>query len=145
MTMTRIENWVLRTGLDLIRLRAVLWAYGFYLFWNVISLRRHFHGPGPLSAAFIFVDISDVLILAVTTFCALTGRFWLERISVLMLSVDGFGQQILRVAHNISEGIPIQIEIVIAGLAFSTVFLTRAITLTYKIAVFRRRLLEGMN
>ena len=142
--MTRIENWVLRTGLDLIRLHAMLWAYGFYLLWNVISLRRHFDVLSPLSIVFIYVDITDVLVLAVAVYCALTSRVWLERISVLMLAVDGFGQQILRVAHNISEGIPVQVEIVIAGLAFSTVFLTRAITLTYKIAVMRSRLLEGM-
>lgn len=143
--MTRIENWVLRSGLDLIHLRVMLWIYGFYLLWNIISLRRHFHGPGPLSAAFIFADITDVLVLAVAAYSALSCRLMLERVSVLMMAVDGFGQQILRVAHNISEGIPIQVEIVIAGLAFSTVFLTRAITLTYKIAVLRRRLLEGMG
>ena len=50
--MTRIENWVLRTGLDLIRLHAMLWAYGFYLLWNVISLRRHFDVLSPLSIVF---------------------------------------------------------------------------------------------
>ena len=143
--MTRIENWVLRTGLDLIHLRVMLWAYGFYLLWNIISLGRHFEHSNPLSISFIFADITDVLVLAVAAYSALSGRLMLERVSVLMMAVEGIGQQALRVAQNVIENAPIQIEHVIAGLVFSAIFLARATTLTYKIAKMRIRLLEGMG
>ena len=143
--MTRIENLVLRSGLDLIHLRVMLWIYGFYLLWNIISLRRHFEQSNLLSTSFIFADITDVLVLAVAAYSALSGRLMLERVSVLMMAVDGFGQQILLVAHNVIENSPIQIEHVIAGLVFSAIFLARATTLTYKIAKMRIRLLEGMG
>ena len=143
--LTRFEAWVLRLGLEVVHLRAALWIYALYLAWNILSIGRHLAKGDTLSLAHMYVDSVDILLLLAAVVFALRWRLWLERLTVTMLALNGFGQQVLRAIHNFIDGQDPQLEVLLAGLVFAILFLTRAVSLTYKIARIRFRLTNGIN
>ena len=140
----RVEKYVYETGLEMIHRRAALWIYFFYFVWNTISLVNHISRHGAISLTFVFTDTIDMLLLLTTAIFACQRKMSMERVSVLMLAVNAFCQQGLRTLHNVTEGQPLQIEILLGGLVFTSLFLIRAVSLTYRIVEERFLILKGL-
>ncbi len=135
--MSRIESYVLHIGLDLIHFRTMIWVYTLYLLWNFVSLKESLIHAGPFMVTQVYLDVVDIVMVSLAASFAMLGRLWLERFAVIMLSVNGFGQQVLRLIFNLVEGMPLQVLVLVSGLAFSILYLSRALPLTYKIANLR--------
>lgn len=143
--MSRVESYVLHIGLDLIHFRTMIWVYTLYLMWNFVSLKESLIQASPFMATQVYLDAVDIVMVLLAASFAMLGRLWLERFAVIMLSVNGFGQQILRLIFNLVEGMPLQVLMLVSGLAFSILYLSRALTLTYKIANLRSTLEKAVR
>ena len=143
--MSRIESYVLHIGLDLIHFRTMIWVYTLYLMWNFVSLKESLIQAGPFMVAQVYLDVVDIVMVSLAASLAMLGRLWLERFAVIMLSVNGFGQQVLRLIFNLVEGMPLQVLMLVSGLAFSSLYLSRALTLTYEIANLRSTLEKAVR
>lgn len=143
--MSRVESYVLHIGLDLIHFRTMLWVYALYLMWNFVSLKESLLQANPFMVTRVYLDAVDIVMVSLAASFAMLGRMWLERVAVAMLSVNGFGQQVLRLIFNLVEGMPLEVLVLLAGLAFSILYLSRALTLTYKIADLRSTLEKAVR
>ena len=143
--MSRIESYVLHIGLDLIHFRTMIWVYTLYLMWNFVSLKESLIQAGPFMVTQVYLDVVDIVMVSLAASFAMLGRLWLERFAVIMLSVNGFGQQVLRLIFNLVEGMPLQVLMLVSGLAFSILYLSRSLTLTYKIANLRSTLEKAVR
>ena len=143
--MSRIESYVLHIGLDLIHFRTMIWVYTLYLMWNFVSLKESLIQASPFMATQVYLDVVDIVMVSLAASFAMLGRLWLERFAVIMLSVNGFGQQVLRLIFNLVEGMPLQVLMLVSGLAFSILYLSRVLTLTYKIANLRSTLEKAVR
>ena len=143
--MSRIESYVLHIGLDLIHFRTMIWVYTLYLLWNFVSLKESFLQENLFLVTRVYLDAVDIAMVSLAAAFAMRGRLWLERFAATMLFVNGFGQQVLRLIFNLVEGMPLQVPALVSGLAFSILCLSRALTLTYKIANLRSTLEKAVR
>ena len=140
--LTRLERFVLHVGLDVLHMRAAVLIYLMYVIWNVLSVLRLMQVPGGLPLTLLYVDVVDLLLVMVAAYCALSGKLWMERITVFTLGVSVLAQQLLRIIYSVLENAYLPREAVLGGLLFAILFGTRGLTLTYKIAVLRSRLIQ---
>ena len=141
--LTRLEKFVLHVGLDVLSMRAAALIYLMYVIWNVLSVLRLMQVPGGLPLTLLYVDEVDILLVMVAAYCALSGKLWTERITVFTLGVSVLAQQLLRIIYSVLENAYLPREAVLGGLLFAILFGTRGLTLTYKIAELRSRLIQG--
>ena len=141
--LTRLEKFVLHVGLDVLRRRAAVLTYLVYIIWNVSSVLRLMQVPGSLPLTLLYVDVVDILLVMMAAYCALSGKLWMERITVFTMSASVLVQQLLRIIHSVLENAHLPLEAVLSGLLFAIFFGARGLTLTYKIAVLRFRLIQG--
>ena len=141
--LTRLEKFVLHVGLDVLRRRAAVLTYLVYIIWNVSSVLRLMQVPGSLPLTLLYVDVVDILLVMMAAYCALSGKLWMERITVFTMSASVLVQQLLRIIHSVLENAYLPLEAVLSGLLFAIFFGARGLTLTYKIAVLRFRLIQG--
>ena len=134
---------MLHVGLDVLRMRATVLIYLMYVIWNVLSVLRLMQVPGSLPLALLYVDVVDILLVSMAASCALSGKLWMERITVFTLGASVLVQQLLRIIHSVLENAYLPREAVLGGLLFAILFGTRGLTLTYKIAALRSRLIQG--
>ena len=141
--LTRLEKFVLHVGLDVLRMRSTVLIYLVYVIWNVSSVLRLMQVPGSLPLALLYVDVVDILLVMMAAYCALSGKLWMERITVFTMGASVLVQQLLRIIHSVLENAYLPLEAVLSGLLFSIFFGMRGLTLIYKIAVLRSRLIQG--
>ena len=141
--LTRLEKFVLHVGLDVLRRRAAVLTYLVYIIWNVSSVLRLMQVPGSLPLTLLYVDVVDILLVMMAAYCALSGKLWMERITVFTMSASVLVQQLLRIIHSVLENAYLPLEAVLSGLLFAIFFGARGLTLTYQIAVLRFRLIQG--
>ena len=134
---------MLHVGLDVLRRRAAVLGYLVYVLWNVSSVLRLMQVPGSLPLTLLYVDVVDILLVMMAAYCALSGKLWMERVTVFTLGASVLVQQLLRIIHSVLENAYLPLEAVLSGLLFAILFGTRGLTLTYKIAVLRFRLIQG--
>ena len=141
--LTRLEKFVLHVGLDVLRMRAAVLVYLVYVIWNVSSVLRLMRVPGSLPLTLLYVDVVDILLVMMAAYCALSGKLWMERVTVFTMGTSVLVQQLLRIIHSVLEDAYLPLNAVLSGLLFAIFFGTRGLTLTYKIAVLRFRLIQG--
>ena len=141
--LTRLEKFVLHVGLDVLRMRAPVLVYLVYVIWNVSSVLRLMRVPGSLPLTLLYVDVVDILLVMMAAYCALSGKLWMERVTVFTMGTSVLVQQLLRIIHSVLEDAYLPLNAVLSGLLFAIFFGTRGLTLTYKIAVLRFRLIQG--
>ena len=141
--LTRLEKFVLHVGLDVLRRRAAVLTYLVYIIWNVSSVLRLMQVPGSLPLTLLYVDVVDILLVMMAAYCALSGKLWMERITAFTMGASVLVQQLLRIIHSVLENAYLPLEAVLSGLLFAIFFGARGLTLTYKIAVLRFRLIQG--
>ena len=141
--LTRLEKFVLHVGLDVLHMRATVLIYLMYVIWNVLSVLRLMQVPGSLPLTLLYVDVVDILLVMVAAYCALFGKLWMERTTVFTMGASVLVQQLLRIIYSVLENAHLPREAVLGGLLFAILFGTRGLTLTYKIAVLRSRLIQG--
>ena len=141
--LTRLEKFVLHVGLDVLRMRAAVLVYLVYVIWNVSSVLRLMQVPGSLPLTLLYVDVVDILLVMMAAYCALSGKLWMERVTVFTMGASVLVQQLLRIIHSVLEDAYLPLNAVLSGLLFAIFFGTRGLTLTYKIAVLRFRLIQG--
>ena len=141
--LTRLEKFVLHVGLDVLHMRAAALIYLVYVIWNVSSVLRLMQVPGSLPLTLLYVDVVDILLVMMAAYCAVSGKLWMERITVFTMGVSVLAQQLLCIIHSVLENAYLPREAVLGGLLFAILFGTRGLTLTYKIAVLRSRLIQG--
>ena len=141
--LTRLEKFVLHVGLDALRMKATVLIYLVYVIWNVSSILRLMQVPGSLPLTLLYVDVVDILLVMMAAYCALSGKLWMERITVFTMGASVLVQLLLRIIHSVLENAYLPREAVLSGLLFAIFFGTRGLTLTYEIAVLRFRLIQG--
>ena len=141
--LTRLEKFVLHVGLDVLRRKVTVLVYLVYVIWNVSSVLRLMQVPGSLPLTLLYVDVVDILLVMMAVYCALSGKLWMQQVTVFTLGASVLVQQLLRIIHSVLENAYLPLEAVLSGLLFAIFFGTRGLTLTYKIAVLRFRLIQG--
>lgn len=141
--LTRLEKFVLHVGLDVLHMRAAALIYLVYVIWNVASVLRLMQVPGSLPLTLLYVDVVAILLVMTAAYCALSGKLWMERITVFTMGASVLVHQLLSIIHSVLENVHLPQEAVLSGLLFANLFVARGLTLTYKIAVLRSRLIQG--